>query len=685
MTKLLIRIAFGQVSLFFLSLLPLCAQQQTKYLDCSVLWNDSLLVLENAQIQRKYNWNNGLLQTISITNKATGKSWALQTSKPDFWVPGMPETARESNLEVNVVAENPVQHTYLRVVVTTKAGLLQVKRIFKVYPQVPAIACDFYLQGVAEAGWQQQQLSLTDLKNIEDEAAARQGQIEAPTLETLGLPGKHWRLRNVEFFDVTDRNNTLIDESESLLYIREKRLRGNLLFAEELADGQGIFLLKESPAGESQLAYPGSDFVCKAGEVKMIGLGLSPGDLQPKSWVKCYSAVTGVFGPGEYEKLAALRSYQEKIRRRLPARDDMILMNTWGDRSKGSKLSEKFAIAELEAGKKLGISHFQLDAGWYQTTQPGAEDFWKPHKEKFPNGLTPVVAKAKSLGIEVGLWFTPHKAGEYQGWQKDAEALYHLYQTYGIKTFKVDLVDIKTKLAEENLRKMMDTLQQLSQGEIVLNLDITAGKRYSYHYFNHYGNFFLENRYTDWFNYYPHWTLRNLWMLSKYVPPQILQAEFLNKWRNPNQYDKADKLAPKNIPFDYIFALTMMAQPLAWFEASQLPAEAFAIAPLVKAYRERQADLHAGFIFPVGEEPSGRSWTGFQSIRGKEGYLLVFRENNDQTQTYLRTWLPPRQAVKLTALQGHGKSFKAKTDSEGRLAVRLPSSNSFALYHYQLK
>jgi len=24
----------------------------------------------------------------------------------------------------------------------------------------------------------------------------------------------------------------------------------------------------------------------------------------------------------------------------------------------------------------------------------------------------------------------------------------------------------------------------------------------------------LENRYTDWVNYHPHWTLRNLWMLA---------------------------------------------------------------------------------------------------------------------------------------------------------------------------
>ena len=58
---------------------------------------------------------------------------------------------------------------------------------------------------------------------------------------------------------------------------------------------------------------------------------------------------------------------------------------------------------------------------------------------------------------------------------------------------------------------------------------MTAGRRWGYHYGNEYGNIFLENRYTDWGNYHPHWTLRNLWMLARTVPPQNLQIEFLNK------------------------------------------------------------------------------------------------------------------------------------------------------------
>lgn len=55
---------------------------------------------------------------------------------------------------------------------------------------------------------------------------------------------------------------------------------------------------------------------------------------------------------------------------------------------------------------------------------------------------------------------------------------------------------------------------------VTFNMDVTAGRRNGYHFFNEYVSLFLENRYTDWVNYYPYCTLRNLWSLSRYLPAQ---------------------------------------------------------------------------------------------------------------------------------------------------------------------
>ena len=44
-----------------------------------------------------------------------------------------------------------------------------------------------------------------------------------------------------------------------------------------------------------------------------------------------------------------------------PDRDDMIVMNTWGDRGEISRITESFCLEQMKACANLGISHFQID------------------------------------------------------------------------------------------------------------------------------------------------------------------------------------------------------------------------------------------------------------------------------------------------------------------------------------
>ena len=253
----------------------------------------------------------------------------------------------------------------------------------------------------------------------------------------------------------------------------------------------------------------------------------------------------------------------------------MILMNTWGDRNEDRRIGEKFALIELEAGARLGITHFQLDAGWqkgngdipfgensYFSDIWSNNDYWKPHPKRFPNGLNPVVRRGNELGIQICLWFNPCVDNSYKNWENDANVLIGMFKDHGICTFKIDGVGLPYKLAEENFKKFLGKVQKETNYNVVFNFDVTAGRRGGYHYLNEYGNLFLENRHTDWQNYYPYATLRNLWMLSKYVPPQNFQIEFLNKWRNASIYE-GDPFGPANYSFEYLFAITMAAQPLA--------------------------------------------------------------------------------------------------------------------------
>ena len=121
-------------------------------------------------------------------------------------------------------------------------------------------------------------------------------------------------------------------------------------------------------------------------------------------------------------------------------------------------------------------------------------------------------------------------------------------------------------------------------------------------------------------------------------------------------------------------------------EASNLPEEAYSISSLIESYKEISADFHAGIILPVGEEPSGMSWTGFQSLTSEsEGYMLVFREDNDRESCRVRTWFPEGAKVSFKPIAGLGGRFTAKVEAGSVVCFSLPSENSFALYKYILK
>ena len=78
----------------------------------------------------------------------------------------------------------------------------------------------------------------------------------------------------------------------------------------------------------------------------------------------------------------------------------------------------------------------------------------------------------------------------------------------------------------------------------MLQQDITAEQRMGYLAAREYGTLFVENRYTDFGNYYPHRTLRNLWMLARYVPAQRMLFELLNPARNTERSGAAGRGAP---------------------------------------------------------------------------------------------------------------------------------------------
>lgn len=662
-------------------------------------FENDLLTLDTSRIARIYDWNGGRLRTLRVVDKRAQRTWECPLTVPDTELPGLPAPSAPAVFKQRCVPESEVLGEHIEVVVEVQCGSLALRHVFRLFEGCPAIGYTLFVKGRAAARWDAAAVAVGDRANIEDVAGVGAAEDGGAALDRLALPGTHWRLTAVEFTDITDRNNNLVREQTVLPYRSGLRLSGNLLLATPLLDPEAsLFWLKEAPCSGVQLASLGADFEVKKGELRMLGLGLAPADVEPDAWVRAYGSVLGVADGGRLGVLTALRQYHKTRRRRRKLRDDMVLMNTWGDRSQDKSVGEAFALAELDRGHRLGVTHFQLDDGWQKGRSHNSAfkdgvfpdiaqmpDYWTPHPERFPRGLGPVAERGRELGIEVCLWFNPSCAGHYAAWQRDADALIALHRAHGVRTFKMDGIHIPDKRSETNLRRLFDAVVAATAGQAVFNLDVTAMRRFGYNYFAEYGNLFLENRYTDWTNYYPHWTLRNLWQLASYVPPETLQIEFLNVWRNADKYPTDDPLAPCRVPFETAMAITLAAQPLAWLESTRLPDEAFEAARLLTVYRHVMRELHDGTTLPIGDEPDGVAWTGFQSIikDGRHGFLIVLREHSADNAAQVRTWLPPDTAITLRRLAGDGADQDLRTDAQGRLRFVLPRPWTYAFYRYE--
>ena len=515
------------------------------------------------------------------------------------------------------------------------------------------------------------------------------------TLQVLRIPAQHVRLTQVEFQDATDLHNELVQEREWLLHTSEKQLalQGNLFVFEDLLRGTGWIILKQLPLPHARPSPSPADLrVTRPGGAgfEICVVTSDPDEREADTVILTYAG-------GEVGRIRALHAFQQAQRpstagHTLPRQ----LSNTWGDRNRDSRICEAFVLAEIEAGARLGVDVVQIDDGWQQGTSSNSAqakeqhgrwsgfwqadaNFWTPHVTRFPRGLEPVVRAAAERGLGIGLWFAPDSADDYANWELDAGALLGLHRRYGIEHFKIDGVNVGSVTGLTNLQRFLARLLEGSGGRIVLDLDVTAQVRPGYFGAMAVGTLFVENRYTDWHNYWPHQTLRNLWKLARWVNPRRLRMEWLNQTRHVDHYPD-DPLAPARYTPDALFATVLFSNPLGWFEVSSLPADYFsAAAPLVQKWRAARARLFAGTIVPLGHAPDGFAWTGFVSLAddGQSCDLLAFRELNGAAQHAFAVPGFSAAACQIQVIAGQGRAQAAS----GELVVEIPESLGYLWVH----
>jgi alpha-galactosidase len=84
-----------------------------------------------------------------------------------------------------------------------------------------------------------------------------------------------------------------------------------------------------------------------------------------------------------------------------------VIYNSW--EATEFRVNEAGQMALAQKAAALGIDRFVMDDGWFgqrKDDHAGLGD-WYVNKEKFPNGLKPLIDKVHSLGMDFGLWVEP--------------------------------------------------------------------------------------------------------------------------------------------------------------------------------------------------------------------------------------------------------------------------------------
>ncbi len=586
------------------------------------------LIFENDAIRRTLEFQNGRPVRSAVTRKASGYTWTQDSDTSILTLPDFDWTNAETAFDDNIV---------------TFVSNYIVRWVFTVSETQPAIRTQLFARALPEQ--KTAILSPTELDMLPQEAEEAE---KTPDVTDRVLHcGAHVQLRCVRFYDRTDHVDSLVRTEDTSLYRVEEAFSGSLFFFTDPTVGETCMICKEAPCGASHVNRYADDLCANTSSFSVLGSGIDYDALSPDTFTAGYPVTIALSMAGEAEN--------EHLARAVYASDcgaghetggfvPFVMSNTWGDRSQDKCVSESFLKLEILRAVQIGVDIVQIDDGWQKgrssnsaLTKNGVwnggfykndPDFWTPDPQKFPSGFEEICKFAYGQGIALGLWFSPDNEHDYANWQRDAATILGLYRTYGISHFKLDGMEIRSKTAERNFLRMCIRLLVESEGHIQLQMDITNDSRLGYFYEKEMGTLFVENRYSDWGNYFPHTTLRNLWQLSRYIPAQKLLFEVLNPHRNEDKYAKNDILAPKNYDIDYLYASVMAANPLIWCEMQHLPEEDIRRLHLLsRVYRRYREDFLE--IIPAGETPDGFSLTGFY-IRGRENdYYIGLRENTE--------------------------------------------------------
>ncbi len=651
--------------------------------DAKVTSNGQKLIVSTNKFQRVWEWSGYGFITSSLKNLESNKEWCKEQHqfKADWSLPGLIDNntpCKIDALTAKISNDDGYTSKHIELVAQiTYETNISIKYIIWVYPEAPGLRT---------------QLKIKALQGMNRDLAIN----EEPRGDYLPINWKNIDRKVVGYYNHTQERN-----AANLKILKEEIITGTVLQPENynwasifsaMNDESGVVFIKESHKCVNQFGLDTGSFVVDSKGLTTTGWGLKVTDLTNEwrsAWANWCLVYTG-------KQINMQKQIKRFDRMRYPINKELdiyILANTWGSNNRMEASTEENVLKEIEVQSELGIDVQQIDDGWQNPKDIPAMSTvtWKPDKTRYPNGWKNVVSLAKSKNLKLGVWFSLGSLNDEflskygHNWAANLEDLKQAYDDGRFTYYKFDMINLHNYDELEHIMKLSRNFVDYTNRTVRINWDVTENEpRTGYFFGREYGNIYLANRTTKLNSetgYVPYLMLRDAWHVSKFLNLNKFQISVQNIERTDKKRSDAHLHNNK-----YVTAIALMGSPLFFQETHYYTPEARKeIKALLAVYKKYRKEMFEGYVFPIGDEPDDRSWTGFQNhLEDGSGFLMIFRElNNSQNRKKLNLNFCYGKKIEIKNLISGEKQIMT-CDANGGLEFIIENSADFLFLSYKI-
>jgi len=682
------------------------------------------LTVSTGRVERTWRLTERGLATVSLRENGDAEDWAGEGSgfDCDWEIPGAIGPGRLLGLEAGRSNDEGFTGDHLKVTATFdySADNLRVQYVIWAYPDAPGLRTQLRCRlirerepaaageasppesgrpGGGEAAAEGERVPVSGSPAAPQEHAAVDMARAEGIVDSLPVRWDSRTLHAVGYYSGTQNRNT-----RELKILREEEIpiparTGEIDWASLLAvrdSEKGVLLVKESHkcVNTPGLGARTGRFAWNARGIRNTGVGWRGEDYTSDRYRSCWAAWTVLYRGGEDGMALTLKRFDRRRYPIDPERDIYILANTWGSSRdmRGARIQarEDNILVEIDSQADLGIDIQQIDDGW----QGFDFDSWRPIRcnelrpddavyplyksdtfPVYPDGWSRVREYAREKGVKLGLWAAVRISAEDLIWN---------YERGDFRTFKLDYAHLGEMKDVDELMGKARRLILHSGHKVRINWDLTEkSPRVGYFFGREYGNIYLENRKPEWpagVVYIPYLVLRDAWQLSRYVNLNKFQITVQNVDRVSRELSDAFQH-----PHDYCLAQTLMSSPIFFQETRYYDEKARKqLRPLIRIYKRHRKGMFRGYVFPIGDEPDNRSWSGFQNHDPEtgKGYLTIFRqlENRSSRQRMALKFIGGR-SIRIADLRTE-KAWNVDVPKGGEVEFEIPRAPGYLFLKY---